>query len=97
MPFAIATFLGAFLLFLIQPLTGRFVLPWFSGSPAIWTVCLLFFQSSLFVGYLYATFWDGCGPSRDKLLYISDSSWARYYSFRPYQMLRQRWPLQGLR
>lgn len=53
-PFAIAIFLGAFLLFLIQPLTGRFVLPWFGGSPGIWTVCLLFFQSALFLGYGYA-------------------------------------------
>ena len=53
-PFAIATFLGAFLLFLIQPMTGRFVLPWFGGSAGIWTVCLLFFQTALFVGYSYA-------------------------------------------
>lgn len=53
-PFTLAIFLGAFLLFLIQPLTGRFVLPWFGGAPAIWTVCLLFFQTALFFGYLYA-------------------------------------------
>ena len=53
-PFAIATFLGAFLLFLIQPMTGRFVLPWFGGSAGIWTVCLLFFQTALFLGYSYA-------------------------------------------
>ncbi len=53
-PFAGAIFLGAFLLFLVQPLAGRFVLPWFGGSASIWTVCLLFFQSALFVGYVYA-------------------------------------------
>lgn len=53
-PFAIAIFLGAFLLFLVQPLIGRFVLPWFGGSPGIWSVCLLFFQSALFLGYSYA-------------------------------------------
>lgn len=54
LPFGIAIFFGAFLLFLIQPLTGRFVLPWFGGSAGIWTVCLLFFQSALFLGYSYA-------------------------------------------
>lgn len=53
-PFAFAVFIGAFLLFLVQPLAGRFVLPWFGGSAGVWTVCLLFFQSALFVGYLYA-------------------------------------------
>lgn len=52
-PFGIATFMGAFLLFLIQPMTGRFVLPWYGGSAGIWTVCLLFFQSALFLGYTY--------------------------------------------
>ncbi|GAB5562852.1 MAG: fused MFS/spermidine synthase [Synoicihabitans sp.] len=52
--FAAAIFLGAFLLFLVQPLIGRFLLPWFGGSPGIWTVCLLFFQTALFAGYLYA-------------------------------------------
>jgi len=53
-PFAIAVFLGAFLLFLIQPLAGRFVLPWFGGSAGVWTVCLLFFQGALLIGYVYA-------------------------------------------
>lgn len=53
-PFSLAISFGAFLLFLIQPLVGRFVLPWFGGSPGIWTVCLLFFQTALFVGYAYA-------------------------------------------
>lgn len=52
--FGLAIFLGAFLLFLIQPMMGRFVLPWFGGSAGIWTVCLLFFQTVLFGGYAYA-------------------------------------------
>ena len=36
-PFAAAMFLGAFLLFLAQPLAGKYVLPWFGGGPAVWT------------------------------------------------------------
>ncbi len=52
--FAAATTLGAFLLFLVQPLLGRFVLPWFGGGSTVWTVCMLFFQAGLLAGYLYA-------------------------------------------
>ena len=47
-------FLSAFLLFLIQPLIGKYILPWFGGTPAVWTTCLLFFQILLLVGYSYA-------------------------------------------
>jgi hypothetical protein len=52
--FAIAIFFSAFLLFQIQPLISKRILPWFGGSPAVWTVCLVFFQMALFAGYLYA-------------------------------------------
>lgn len=52
--FASAIFAGAFLLFQVQPLLGKYILPWFGGTPAVWTVCLLFFQSLLFFGYAYA-------------------------------------------
>ena len=54
--FAAATFLGAFLLFLVQPLVARYVLPWFGGGPAVWTTCMLFFQAVLLAGYAYAHF-----------------------------------------
>ncbi len=47
-------FLSAFLLFLIQPLIGKFILPWFGGTPAVWTTCMLFFQALLLGGYGYA-------------------------------------------
>ena len=43
-----------FLLFQVQPLISRFILPWFGGGPAVWTTCLLFFQTVLFAGYAYA-------------------------------------------
>jgi len=52
--YAAAIFLSAFLLFSIQPLVSKRILPWFGGSAAVWTTCLLFFQSFLFAGYAYA-------------------------------------------
>jgi SAM-dependent methyltransferase len=52
--FAITIFLGAFLLFQVQPIMGKYILPWFGGSPGVWTTCMLFFQLVLFAGYLYS-------------------------------------------
>ncbi|HEY2893388.1 MAG TPA: fused MFS/spermidine synthase [Pirellulales bacterium] len=52
--YAVTIFLGAFLLFQVQPLIGKFILPWFGGSPAVWTTCMLFFQVVLLGGYSYA-------------------------------------------
>ncbi|MEX2141970.1 MAG: fused MFS/spermidine synthase [Pirellulales bacterium] len=52
--FALTTFTSAFLLFQVQPLLSKRLLPWFGGSPAVWTTCVLFFQSLLFAGYAYA-------------------------------------------
>ena len=54
--FAIGIFLGSYLLFVVQPLIARFILPWFGGAPATWTVCMLFFQTLLLGGYAYAHF-----------------------------------------
>ena len=51
---AATIFLSAFLLFQVQPLVGKLVLPWFGGSAGVWTTCLLFFQTLLLLGYLYA-------------------------------------------
>ena len=52
--FAVTVFTSAFLLFQVQPLISKFILPWFGGSPAVWTAAMLFFQAVLFGGYLYA-------------------------------------------
>ena len=52
--YAATIFLGAFLLFQIQPLLGRFLVPRYGGGPAVWTTCLLFFQAVLLAGYGYA-------------------------------------------
>lgn len=54
LPFLLSTALGAFLLFQVQPLAGRTILPWFGGGPSVWTACLLFFQAVLALGYGYA-------------------------------------------
>ncbi|MBI3268408.1 MAG: fused MFS/spermidine synthase [Planctomycetes bacterium] len=51
---AAAIFLGAFLLFLVQPLVAKTVLPWFGGSAGVWSACMLFFQVALLLGYAYA-------------------------------------------
>src|ERR1700722_10748613 len=48
--------LSAFLLFLIQPILAKLILPWFGGSAAVWTTCLVFFQVALLLGYLYSHF-----------------------------------------
>jgi hypothetical protein len=52
--FAVTVVLSAFLLFLVQPLVGKVVLPWFGGAPAVWTTCLLFFQLVLLGGYAWS-------------------------------------------
>lgn len=54
LPFAMTIFISAFLLFQVQPLISHFILPWFGGTPAVWSVALLFFQGGLLAGYGYA-------------------------------------------
>ena len=52
--YVVAVFLSSFLVFLVQPLVGKYILPWFGGSPGVWTTCLLFFQLMLVADYNYA-------------------------------------------
>jgi SAM-dependent methyltransferase len=70
--FATTIFLGAFLLFLIEPLIAKLILPWFGGSAAVWATCLVFFQTALLLGYLYA---DATirrlSPNRQSVLHLS--------------------------
>ncbi|MFA5191407.1 MAG: fused MFS/spermidine synthase [Verrucomicrobiia bacterium] len=47
-------FLSAFLLFLVQPIIAKQILPWFGGSAAVWATCMVFFQMALLAGYAYA-------------------------------------------
>ncbi len=52
--YALTIFIAAFLLFQIEPMVAKYILPWFGGTPTVWTTCLLFFQVLLLAGYTYA-------------------------------------------
>jgi hypothetical protein len=52
--YALTIFLSAFLLFQIEPMIAKYLLPWFGGTAMVWTTCLLFFQILLLAGYAYA-------------------------------------------
>ncbi|HYM06732.1 MAG TPA: fused MFS/spermidine synthase [Terriglobales bacterium] len=81
--------LSAFLLFQIQPIIAKMILPWFGGSSAVWSTCMLFFQVMLLAGYLYAHWLEGrFGERREALAHsallavsllalpvIADPSW----------------------
>jgi SAM-dependent methyltransferase len=70
--YASTIFLSAFLLFQVQPLIARIILPWFGGSAAVWTVCMLFFQVLLLLGYVYAhgsVLWQH--PRRQRYVHIA--------------------------
>jgi hypothetical protein len=63
-PLAVTIFLGAFLVFQVQPIIARYILPWFGGSPSVWTAAMLFFQVMLLAGYTYTHFIVGRLPLR---------------------------------
>ena len=65
--YAVVSLLSAFLLFLVQPLIAKAILPWFGGAPAVWTICLLFFQSVLLAGYAYAHY-TGRLPAKKRVV-----------------------------
>lgn len=64
LPLFLTVALGALLLFAVQPLTGKWLLPWFGGAPAVWATCLLFFQLAVLVGYAWAAWLLTCRPRR---------------------------------
>ena len=70
--FALTIFTSAFLLFLVQPIIAKQILPWFGGSAAVWTTCLVFFQTALLAGYAYAdVVVRRLDPRRQTLLHIA--------------------------
>src|SRR3972149_5904497 len=70
--FSLSILLSAFLLFQIQPMIGKFILPWFGGTPAVWSTVMLFFQVLLTGGYAYAYWLIGRVRSqRQKILHIT--------------------------
>lgn len=52
--FGFTVFCSAFLLFQVQLIIAKYILPWFGGTPAVFTTCMLFFQILLLLGYSYA-------------------------------------------
>lgn len=70
--YGLTIFLSAFLLFQVQPMIGKMILPWFGGSASVWTTCMLFFQMILLLGYLYSH-WvvRFLSPYRQSLLHVS--------------------------
>lgn len=61
---------GALLLFLVEPMVAKALLPWFGGAPGVWTTCLVFFQALLLAGYGYAHLGRRLGPRRQAHLHV---------------------------
>jgi hypothetical protein len=71
LPYAGTIFLSSFLLFLVQPIIAKQILPWFGGSAGVWTTCLVFFQSILLAGYAYADWTSRLGSRRQAYLHAA--------------------------
>ena len=68
--FASTILISAFLVFQVQPVISKTILPWFGGSPAVWTTCMLFFQVLLFAGYAYAHFLNRLRPAWQGVIHV---------------------------
>ncbi len=69
--FALTLFTSATLLFLVQPMVGKLILPYLGGTPAVWNTCMVFFQAALLAGYGWShasTAW--LGPRRQAVLQL---------------------------
>ena len=70
--FAVTVFLSAFLLFQIQPIVAKMILPWFGGSSSVWSTCMVFFQAELLLGYAYVHWLhEKLQPKRQALLHAT--------------------------
>jgi SAM-dependent methyltransferase/MFS family permease len=70
--YALTIFVSAFLLFLIQPIIAKQILPWFGGTAAVWTTCLVFFQFALLAGYFYSDWLTRyVSPKRQAFMHIA--------------------------
>jgi hypothetical protein len=86
--FSLTIFVSSFLLFLVQPMMGKYLLPFYGGSASVWTVAMLFFMTMLLFGYAYAHVLSLLRPTRAfifhgavivlgiLLLYIHANSWS---------------------
>src|SRR5258707_14919191 len=69
--YSLTIFLSAFLLFEVQPVIAKMILPWFGGSSAVWSTCMLFFQIVLLLGYLYAHLLNKLPPRKQAVPHLS--------------------------
>lgn len=69
--FAATIGVGACLLFQVQFILGKQVLPWFGGAPAVWTTCMLFFQLLLLLGYGYAHLLGRAAPAQQRTIHLA--------------------------
>ena len=69
--YALTISLSAFLLFEVQPVIAKMILPWFGGSSAVWSTCMLFFQLVLLLGYVYAHALNKLAPRKQAIAHIS--------------------------
>lgn len=71
-PYALTILIGSTLLFLIEPMIARYILPWFGGGPSVWSTCMLFFQLFLLGGYAYAH-WIGTAlrPRKQAMVHLA--------------------------
>ncbi len=75
--FTVTLFVSAFLLFLVQPMVAKMVLPLLGGSPMVWNTCMVFFQIALLAGYAYAHGATKWLADAGRLRYTSCSRWCR--------------------
>lgn len=68
--YAATILVSSFLLFLVQPIIAKQILPWFGGSAAVWATCLVFFQLVLLAGYAYSDFTQRLKPKTQATLHI---------------------------
>jgi hypothetical protein len=69
--FAATVFLSAFLLFQIQPMVAKMILPWFGGSSSVWSTCMVFFQAELLLGYFYVHWLhETLAPRRQTVVHV---------------------------
>ncbi len=66
--FALTMFVSALLMFVLQPMFGKSLLPLLGGSPAVWNTCMVFYQTILFLGYLYAHYLSTSQPQNKQIL-----------------------------
>jgi SAM-dependent methyltransferase len=66
--FSLTLFVSAFILFLVQPMIGKMILPVLGGTPAVWNTCMVFFQAMLLIGYAYTHTLSSTQPRRRQLI-----------------------------